>query len=200
MELSYPGARERNSGFASFKLFSRMAQTDCSSLLKKSGSPHPPQKANGVAKGLGALWACNKPRKVCCPAITLRCCPLLSALRKTSFVGKRIRTDLGLSDAHLVINASIVNRMQSAYTEAWIVPWGQGGWIFLGCIRASHKITSGAKCCNVNCAICKCTGELGCHANRGRPGFPFWPVVQILRLNSLTATSLSLLLGPKVFG
>lgn len=51
LELSHPGARERNSGFASFKLFSRMTQTDCSSLLKKSGSPHP--RTNGVTKGLG---------------------------------------------------------------------------------------------------------------------------------------------------
>lgn len=28
---------------------------------------------------------------------------------------------------------------------AWIVPWGQRGWIFLGCLRASQTITSGTK-------------------------------------------------------
>lgn len=58
---------------------------------------------------LGTQLVCNKPFKICSPTITLGCFPFLSPLRKTSFVGKGNRADSGLSQAHLVINASIVN-------------------------------------------------------------------------------------------
>lgn len=109
-----------------------------------SGSPHP--RANGAAKGLGAFWDSKPPPPGSAAQHSflgaLHFCLLLG---RQALLEKRSRADLGLSDAHLVINASIVNRTPSVYIAAWLVPWGQRGWIFLGCIRASQMITSGAK-------------------------------------------------------